>query len=190
MIIVVDLAQAEAELAAGRLSCPHCDGRLTRWAHGRLRRVRMLDGSTRQLEPRRARCRSCRRTQVLLPGWCSPRRGDATEVIGAALLARARGLGWRCVAAELDRPASTVRRWLRSASGARLERLRRRGLECAAMLDQEVLCHLRPTGSATGDALAVLAAAVAAWRRRFHRAVEAWTLIGTFTGGLLRVPAD
>jgi hypothetical protein len=118
VIIVVDPAQAEADLACGRLNCPHCDGRLTRWAHGRLRRVRMLDGSTRQLEPRRARCRSCRRTQVLLPGWCSPRRGDATEVIGAALLARARGLGWRCVAAELDRPASTVRRWLRSASGA------------------------------------------------------------------------
>jgi hypothetical protein len=58
------------------------------------------------------------------------------------------------------------------------------------MLDQEVLCHLRPAGSATGDALAVLAAAVAAWRRRFDCAVEAWTLIGAFTGGLLRVPAD
>ena len=84
MIIVVDPVQAEAELGAGRLGCPHCGGQLARWAHGRPRRVRMRDGSHRSLRPRRARCHACgpTPTQMLLPGWCSPGRGEATEVIG------------------------------------------------------------------------------------------------------------
>lgn len=34
------------------------------------------------------------------------------EVIGAALLTKAKGRGWRRIAAELGRPPSTVRRWL------------------------------------------------------------------------------
>lgn len=34
MIIVVDPVQAEAELGAGRLGCPHCGGQLA--AHRRL----------------------------------------------------------------------------------------------------------------------------------------------------------
>jgi hypothetical protein len=190
VIIVVDPVQAEAELGAGRLGCPHCGGQLARWAHGRPRRVRMRDGSHRSLRPRRARCHACGRTQVLLPGWCSPRRGDATEVIGAALLARAGGMGWRRIAASLDRPAPTVRRWLRGARGGHLQWLYQRGVQYAATLDPEVLLHLRPAGSATGDALAALAAAAVAWRRRFGAHTEAWTLIGAFTGGLLPVPAD
>ncbi len=36
-------------------------------------------------------------------------------------MAKANGAGHRTIAAGLDRPASTVRRWLRSALGAHTE---------------------------------------------------------------------
>jgi hypothetical protein len=70
----------------------------------------------------RLRCTACGATRVLLPGSFLPRRADATEVVGAALLARAQGQGnWR-TACDLDRPASTVRRLLRRVTSARLKR--------------------------------------------------------------------
>jgi hypothetical protein len=47
-----------------------------------------LDGSARAVRPRRARCRGCRATRVLLPSWCQPRLADATEVVGTALCQR------------------------------------------------------------------------------------------------------
>jgi hypothetical protein len=128
---------------------------------------------------------------VLLPGWCPPRRGDATEVIGAALVAKARGLGWRRIATLLGRPPATVRAWLRRVPGSHLEWLRRRGVQYAATLEPQAPGAIAATGSELGDALAALSAAVVAWRRRFARQADQWTLIGTFTGGLLqRVPAD
>ena len=65
--------------------------------------------------PRRARCGSCARTQILLPTSLVLRRADSTEVIGNALVAKAQGAGVRTVAARFDRPESTVRRWFRSA---------------------------------------------------------------------------
>ena len=72
-----------------------------------------------QLTPRRARCRGCGATHVLLPAWCLARRADAGAVIGRALEAKAAGAGHRAVAELLGRPASTVRGWLRAlARGA------------------------------------------------------------------------
>ena len=47
--------------------------------------------------PRRARCAGCGRTAVL-PAWCVPRRADAGEVSGAALVAKAAGAGYRRIA--------------------------------------------------------------------------------------------
>src|SRR5262249_62019635 len=110
--------QAETALAAGALRGPRCaGGRLRRWSWAAERLVRRLDGTTARVRPRRARCRSCRVTQVLLPGWCLPRRADAADVVGAALLAHAGGAGYRTISAKLGRPLSTVRRWLRAARG-------------------------------------------------------------------------
>ncbi|MGH8917787.1 MAG: hypothetical protein ACRD0H_05515, partial [Actinomycetes bacterium] len=40
MIGIVDLKRAEADLAAGELACPECDGRLRRWDHARACDVR------------------------------------------------------------------------------------------------------------------------------------------------------
>ena len=189
MIVVAEPDQVETDLAAGVLVCPRCGGVLRRWAYAASRPVRQLDGSTRTVRPRRARCAGCRGTQVLLPGSLLPRRADATEVIGAALLAKARGRGWRRIAAELGRPPSTVRRWLRAASGTHPGWLYQQGISHAAQLDRDVLAAgFDPQPTALGDALVALAAAVAAWRRRFARHAGAWTLIGVFTRGRLFAP--
>lgn len=63
--------------------------------------------------PRRGRCRGCGRTQVLLPARVLLRRADTVTVIGAALLAKASGVGHRPIAVLLRVPSSTVRGWLR-----------------------------------------------------------------------------
>jgi transposase-like protein len=189
IVVVAEPGQVETDLAAGVLACPRCGGVLRPWAHAASRPVRQLDGSTQAVRPHRARCAACRTTQVLLPGSLLPRRADTTEVIGAALLAKAAGRGWRRIAVELGRPPSTVRRWLRAARGPHLGWLYRQGTEHAVRLDPEVLAAgLDPQPTALGDALVALAAAVAAWRRRFTRHARAWTLIGVFTRGRLLTP--
>ena len=79
--------------------------------------VRDHDRVTVALRPRRARCRTCRVTHVLLPAVVVPvvpRRADTTAVIGSALLASTRGTGYRRIAVQLDRTLSTVRRWIRA----------------------------------------------------------------------------
>lgn len=74
MIVVAEPDQVETDLAAGVLACPRCGGVLCPWAYAASRPVRQLDGTTRTVRPRRARCADCRATQVLLPGWVLPRR--------------------------------------------------------------------------------------------------------------------
>ena len=98
------------------LSCPSCTGPLQPWGHARARTVRDHGTTVVALRPRRARCRSCRGTHVLLPAVVAPRRADTTAVIGSALQASARGTGYRRIAAQLARPLSTVRRWIRAGS--------------------------------------------------------------------------
>jgi hypothetical protein len=188
VIIVLDTEQADIDLVAGVLTCPHCTAVLRPWSYAPARRIRQRDGSSRVVRPRRARCTGCRVTQVLLPASCLPRRADATEVIGAALVAKARGQGYRTIARDLARPAATVRRWLRGARGDHVEWLRRQGMERAFGLDPGVLAGVAAQATALGDALCALAAAVLAWRGRFFRHVEVWTLIGAFTAGRLLAP--
>jgi hypothetical protein len=191
VIMVLDVDRIEADLINGVLSCPRCGGSLRPWSWARPRRVRQLDGSTRQVRPRRTRCGSCGSTHVLLPAGCLPRCGEAAEVIGAALVAKAHGRGYRGIAAELRRPPATVRRWLRRVRGRHVEWLRRQGIEHTYRFDPDLIGDLPVQPTALGDALMALAGAVRAWRRRFARHAEAWTLIGVFTGGRLlgRAPA-
>ncbi len=111
MIIVLDPEQAEADLAAGRLTCPRCAAPLRPWAWARSRRVRGRGDSIRRVRPRRARCTACRVSQVLLPAWCQPRLADATEVVGAALAAKAAGRGYRRIAAGQRGGIQVDARW-------------------------------------------------------------------------------
>ena len=87
----LDTAAVETDLRSGRLDCTAagCGAVLGPWGWARERVVR---GAGR-LQPRRGRCRGCRRTQVLLPASVLLRRADAATVIGAALLAKAGGSG-------------------------------------------------------------------------------------------------
>jgi hypothetical protein len=119
--VVADVV--ERRLAAGRLRCPGCPGRLAGWGHARERVIRGQGGIGWRLRPRRSRCGGCRVTHVLLPVSCLLRRADGVAVIWAALACKAAGLGYRPIAAGLGRPASTVRGWLaRFASRAELVR--------------------------------------------------------------------
>jgi hypothetical protein len=112
----------EAALAAGRIACPDCGARLARWGWARVRVVRSV-GSVLRLRPRRARCVACGVTHVLLPVSVLVRRADAVEVVGAGLVLKAAGFGWRRVAERLGRPGATVRGWLRRFA-ARAEAVR------------------------------------------------------------------
>jgi len=191
MIIVRAAESAEEALAHGTMRCPRrgCGDTLQRWGHGRPRRVRGLGTEAIDVRPRRVRCRGCGATQVLLPAALQPRRADATEVIGTALARKAKGLGYRRIAAALGRSPSTVRRWLRRARDrAHLNRLWQRGAQELIRLDVDAFNTLASTGNILLDSLTVLAAAAWWARRRLGIAEPVWTLIGLYTGGRLLAP--
>jgi hypothetical protein len=80
---------------------------------------------------------------VLLLGAVLPRRADTTAVIGTALQASSRGIGYRRIAAQLGRSASTVRRWVRAVrDDQHVEWLREQGIGWIARVDREVLTTL------------------------------------------------
>jgi hypothetical protein len=122
VMVGTDPVEVERALVAGELSCPECSGVLRPWGHARRRSSRGENDTVRH-RPRRSACSGCARTHVLLPALWLPRRADAVTVIGAALLAKASGLGHRPIAVLLARPPSTVRGWLRRFA-ARVEQIR------------------------------------------------------------------
>jgi hypothetical protein len=126
-------------------------------------------------------------THVLLAVSCLLRRADGVEVIGAALRAKATGAGHRPIAEWLQRPASTVRGWLRAFG---------RNAETARSIFTALLVQLDPlTGplpvrsSVVADAVEVVGACAAAARRRLGAvgAVSPWQLAAAVTGGCLLV---
>ena len=135
---------AEETLLAGDLPCPRCRGVLRPFGTGRTRTVRGIRADTVTVTPRRARCPDCRVTQILLPTVLIVRRADSTEAIGNALVAHARGAGHRSIATRFERPESTVRRWLRGAPDPHVQWLYRRGVDCAAAIDRELLVRPAP----------------------------------------------
>lgn len=115
LIVGIDAVTVEADLRAGRLACPACGSALRPWGHATTREVRLFN----RVEHRRLRrsiCGSCAASHVLIPEDTLVRRRDGVEVVGAALVAKARGDGHRMIAARLGRPVSTVRGWLRRFS--------------------------------------------------------------------------
>jgi len=186
--VEADQGQVESRLAAGQVDCPGCPGKLRPWGWARPREVH---GITGVLRPRRSRCSTCLVTHVLLPVTVLLRRAYATEVIGAALLARAGGSGHRAIGRKLGVPAATVRGWLRVMAG-RLEATRLHLLQVArrAGVDRPVP---RALGSPWRDVLAALGAATAAVTDRFGvfgvlGPVTAWQVAAAGSGGRLLAP--
>src|SRR5260370_5178085 len=110
-----DEASVERRLSEGRLRCA-CAGVLGPWGHARERVVRSVTGSM-AVRPRRARCRACRATHVLLPASLFSRRAFAGVLMWASVVARAAGVKIAAIAARIAVAASTVGSWLRRIAG-------------------------------------------------------------------------
>jgi transposase-like protein len=161
--VEVDPVRVESRLAAGEIGCPRCgEGVLAGWGHAR---ARWIEGLADSLRPRRARCRACGATHVLLPVTVLLRRAYAAERIWAALSARSNGSGHRRIGAALSVPAATVRGWLRRAA-QRLEAMRAWFLTVAVTAGVDVRV---PDGSGCRwkDLLASVETATAAIGSRF-----------------------
>jgi len=188
-MLIVDAGRSvEGELGGGSLRCPVCRGVLAPWGWARERVLRCGSGD-RWLRPRRARCRSCARTHVLLPDVCLLRRQDEVAVIGAALTRSVAGEGYRRVAAGLGVPADTVRGWLRRFR-ERAEAIRAHFTRCAVALDLELRAVL-PAGGRVADALEAVGVAGRAWVLRFGPGGP-WPAVSRLSGGMLlatRAPA-
>ena len=188
MIVVACPERAERILQAGSMRCPRCRGRLRPFGHGRTRTVRGMGSDTLRVTPRRARCGDCGVTQILLPSTLTVRRADSSEVIGTALAAKAGGAGFRAIAAGLDRPASTVRSWLRRMPDAHARWLYERAVDRAVQIDRELLVRPAVFPTLLGHALNLLAGAALRYRERLGLADPPWALIGFFAQGRLLAP--
>lgn len=188
LTVEVDAGRVEVRLVAGELACPDCGDRLGPWGWARARSLRGA-GEVAWLRPRRARCAGCGETHVLLPVSGLLRRADGVEVIGAALAAKAAGLGHRRVAGLVGRPVSTVRGWLRRFA-VLAERVRSHftAVLVAVAVDP---APPEPAGSVFADAVTAIAGACAAVSSRWSVVSEApvWRIAGAVSGGLLLAPS-
>jgi Domain of unknown function (DUF6431)/Helix-turn-helix domain len=181
LIVCAEQARVEAELVGGLLGCPSCRAVLGPWGHGRERVLRCSAGD-RLLRPRRARCRGCEGTHVLLPDMALLRRRDEVAVIGAAIEAKVAGEGYRPIARRLRVHADTVRGWLRRFA-ERADRIRAHFTRWAVALDVEIGPVL-PAGSGIADALEAIAVAARAWVLRFGSG-DPWRIASALSGGVL-----
>ena len=182
LIVGAEQAQVEVELLGGLLGCPSCREVLGPWGYGRERVLRCRSGD-RLLVPRRARCRGCLGTHVLLPEVVFLRRQDEVAVIGEAIEANVAGEGCRRIASRLGVPADTVRGWLRRFVG-RAELIWALFTRCAVVLDP-MLGAVLPAGSGVADALEAVAVAARAWVLRFGPR-PVWQIVSRLSaGGLL-----
>ena len=179
-IVGTDADEVERALVGGELACPDCAGELRPWGSARWRDVRRRSDVERR-RPRRSRCAGCAGTHVLISTDCFLRRRDLAEVIGAALAAKAAGLGHRR-AAGAEVPVSTVRGWLRRFA-ANAEAVRVFFTVLAHDLDP-MLAPLVTTPTALGDALEAVAAAARAAALRLAP-VKPWHFASAASGGQL-----
>ena len=179
LIVCAEQVRVETELVGGLLGCPSCRAVLGPWGHAR-ERVLRCRGGDRLLRPRRARCRGCLGTQVLLPDLALSRRQDEVSVIGEAIEAKVGGEGFRRIAARLGVYPETVRGWLRRFV-ERAGQIRAHFTRCAVALDPELGAML-PAGSDVADALEAIAVAARVWVLRFGPA-EPWQIASRLSGG-------
>lgn len=168
------------EVDPPRVSCSRCGGATGPWS-GYRRHLR--DAELHLIFVPRVRCKSCGRTDALLPWFVTPYRWDTVDVIGQALERHVAGEGVRRIAAALGRPETTVREWCR-----------RFGLVAADLARVLLAAAVRAGWSgfdlpvASGPRVAAAVTALAsAWTR--HRGpVGAWRLAALVTGGAWLAP--
>jgi hypothetical protein len=187
--VEVSPVRVEMRLAAGGIACPGCGVGLRPWGWSGRRSVRDLRGLRLELRPRRSRCPGCGATHVLLPVTVLLRRADAAVVIGAALLAKASGGGYRRIAAGLGLPDQTVRGWLRRFAG-------RAG--AVREVFTVLLVRVAPAdpvlppsrGGRFADAVAAVLAAAGAVTARWPEmvALSPWQVASALSGGRLLAP--
>lgn len=181
-MVGTDAGEVERALLGGELGCPACGGRLGPWGWARWRVVRAAGGEVER-RPRRSRCAGCDATHVLIAADTLPRRRDVVAVIGAALLARARGLSYRRAAAGIvGVTVSTVRGWLRRFA-VNAEQVRVLFTVLAHDLDP-LLAPMAPTGTPVGDAVEAIAVAARAASLRLAP-VAPWEFASMASGGRL-----
>jgi len=185
--MVMHPSEANEQLSAARMACLACGHMLAPWGFAHRRSVRGHYGTT-QLRPRRARCRGCRTTHVMLPASCLPRRAVTVKIVGQALLAPVNGASHRTIAADLELPADTVRGWIRRAT-AHASWLREWAPSWPTGSTPNTP-SIRPTGTPLGDALEALGNAAAAATRQLGLLAPPWELIAYFTGGRLLTPVS
>jgi Homeodomain-like domain len=187
LMVDSDPDRVELALGVGELACPDpgCGGVLGPWGWARSRWRRGRGGVQQRLRPRRSRCRGCWATHVLLPVSGLLRRVDLAEVIGAALLARARKASLRQIAASLGVPLSTVRGWLgRFAERAVL--IAGHFTRLAAWLDPSTgACEPRGSPSPLADAVEAIGVAAVAAARRLGAHTGPFEFASGATGGRL-----
>ncbi len=124
---------------------------------------------------------------MLLPASVLLRRADAVTVIGAALLAKASGLGHRPIARDVGVAESTVRDWLRRIVTV-ADRVLAVLAAAAAGLGTAFAAPAVTAGpvGAVVELLGVLAASVA---RELGGSCSPWRLAAVVTGGRLLAPA-
>ncbi|MDT5256170.1 MAG: hypothetical protein QOD10_1250 [Mycobacterium sp.] len=163
--VEADVDRVECRLAAGELRCPLCGGVLAGWGRARPRQLRGAH-ELMELCPRRSRCTGCGVTHVLLPVTALLRRAETAAVIVSALAAKAmRKVGFRRIAAELARPAETVRGWLRRFA-ERAEVLRSVFTVWLRAVDADPVMP-GAAGGVFADAVTVIAAVATAVTHRF-----------------------
>ena len=163
--VEADVDQVERRLAAGELSCPVCGGVLAGWGRARPRQLRGPDGPV-ELCPRRSRCSGCGVTHVLLPVGALLRRADTAAVVVSALAAKVMSrAGFRRIAADLSRPAETVRGWLRRFA-ERVEAVRSVFTVWLRAVDADPVMP-DAGGGGFADAVVAIGALAAAIGRRF-----------------------
>ena len=168
------------DVAPPAVRCPACGGPMGPWSG--YRRYLRSDAPHVIFVPR-VRCRSCGRTDALLPWFVLPYRYDSIDVIGAALELHVGGVGMRRIALALARPETTVRDWI-PRFGRTAGELGRTLL--AAAVHAGWSGFDTPT-EAGARATAAVAALASAWSRRLGP-VSPWRVAALVTGGALLAP--
>lgn len=180
LIVSSDPEVCKAELLAGLLKCPPCDGVLRPWGYARSRTIRMCNG-VETVRPQRSRCKECSKTSVLLPNYLLVRRVDEAAVIGSALTQKAQGTGYRKIALNISRPSTTVRGWIRRFR-EKSEVLLGHFTSWALALDA-TLSEIISVGSSFNDALCAIGIAVRSMSIRFGPSPP-WSQMSAMCGGM------